>query len=579
MSGRGCTITVQVIGGCFSSSSSSFYDSNPSSERTEDLSLPVALHSPLLVLKEQLQSLTGIPIADQVLILCDLSDIERNSDRLLQGLDDYTLRECSITAGSFLTLHALGLSAEAKQKLTKKVKNAGVDTEKATLAGTIHSLDTPITAAQANHSYNGVIFDVESTGPYEVDILSISIAGMLNRVRVFARNCGWEEDKPSVRQSPHWWAHRDSLSTVGWELVADVTCRPSWDKPIEIPFSTPVKLEPHRRRALYCHSGLPDDLGIQYQSYHVGDIVASDEHITLHPGLGHTGSEPFDEVRGWYRSYRGLAGRLTYAVRWKGWTPMTHSIFPKALKKTGIVKLSDFLNMAQAVFTMLLCEKCDQPFEVVYRGDSGEIAVIRNRCLKGRLSSLPLFVIYNIMEFMHHDWFANIIEPVVPLGRNDTGTPSFSPSTGRPGVNDYASNLVGSIGQQSASSLIMRVLNESGTGFLSAFAGYGNNDDDDEEDGDEDYEEEDMEEEDEEDDNDDGDDLVEYIHYPRSKKKTDCPVMNVSTMMRNGTVIDYSSANALVVEDEEEEEEEEEEDDDNEDDDGEEELSETGDLD
>jgi hypothetical protein len=27
-----------------------------------------------------------------------------------------------------------------------------------------------------------VIFDVESTGPYEVDILSISIAGMLSRV-------------------------------------------------------------------------------------------------------------------------------------------------------------------------------------------------------------------------------------------------------------------------------------------------------------------------------------------------------------------------------------------------------------
>eukprot|EP01036_Dinobryon_divergens_P026708 gene26708-35387_t len=483
MSGRGCTITVQVIGGCFSSSSSSFYDSNPSSERTEDLSLPVALHSPLLVLKEQLQSLTGIPIADQVLILCDLSDIERNSDRLLQGLDDYTLRECSITAGSFLTLHALGLSAEAKQKLTKKVKNAGVDTEKATLAGTIHSLDTPITAAQANHSYNGVIFDVESTGPYEVDILSISIAGMLNRVRVFARNCGWEEDKPSVRQSPHWWAHRDSLSTVGWELVADVTCRPSWDKPIEIPFSTPVKLEPHRRRALYCHSGLPDDLGIQYQSYHVGDIVASDEHITLHPGLGHTGSEPFDEVRGWYRSYRGLAGRLTYAVRWKGWTPMTHSIFPKALKK--------------AVFTMLLCEKCDQPFEVVYRGDSGEIAVIRNRCLKGRLSSLPLFVIYNIMEFMHHDWFANIIEPVVPLGRNDTGTPSFSPSTGRPGslmrMTQYASNLVGSIGQQSASSLIMRVLNESGTDYSSANALVVED------------EEEEEEEEEEDDDNEDDD--------------------------------------------------------------------------
>lgn len=102
-------------------------------------------------------------------------------------------------------------------------------------------------------------------------------------------------------------------------------------------------------------------------------------------------------------------------------------------------------------------------------------------------------------------------------------------------MTQYASNLVGSIGQQSASSLITRVLNESGTGFLSAFAGYGDEDDDD--DGDEDYEDEDMEEEeDDEDDNDGGDDLVEYINYPRSKKKTDCPAMNVSTMMRNGTV-------------------------------------------
>ena len=150
-------------------------------------------------MKEQLQTLTGIPIADQVLILCDLSDPERNSDRLLQGiivvnrnkfkpfiaadfcilpfilfirldisiacslmlllllflfvtkgLDDCNLRECKITAGSFLTLHALGLNAEAKQKLLKQAK-AGADEENAKLGGTIHTLDTPITAAQANH--------------------------------------------------------------------------------------------------------------------------------------------------------------------------------------------------------------------------------------------------------------------------------------------------------------------------------------------------------------------------------------------------------------------------------------------
>ena len=51
MSGRGCTINIQVIGGCLHSSSSTSYlnDSSSSSERTEDLTLQVALHSPLLV--------------------------------------------------------------------------------------------------------------------------------------------------------------------------------------------------------------------------------------------------------------------------------------------------------------------------------------------------------------------------------------------------------------------------------------------------------------------------------------------------------------------------------------------------
>lgn len=45
---------------------------------------------------------------------------------------------------------------------------------------------------------------------------------------------------------------------------------------------------PGSRRAFYLHSGLPDDLGIQYQSYGEDDIVAEDEHVLVWPGLGHT---------------------------------------------------------------------------------------------------------------------------------------------------------------------------------------------------------------------------------------------------------------------------------------------------
>ncbi len=101
-------------------------------------------------------------------------------------------------------------------------------------------------------------------------------------------------------------------------------------------------IQPHERKALYCHSNLPDDLGIQYQSYQDGIPFAQDHHIRLYPGLGHTGSNPFDQINGWYRSNRGLAGCLSYLVQWKGWTPFTHHQFTPSLK--------------QAVLTMLLCQ-------------------------------------------------------------------------------------------------------------------------------------------------------------------------------------------------------------------------------
>jgi hypothetical protein len=56
----------------------------------------------------------------------------------------------------------------------------------------------------------------------------------------------------------------------------------------QIVFDTPITLLPHERKGLYCHSGLQDDLGIQYQSYGRSDSIAEDERVVLHPGLGHT---------------------------------------------------------------------------------------------------------------------------------------------------------------------------------------------------------------------------------------------------------------------------------------------------
>jgi hypothetical protein len=214
MAGRGCTITVKVL--------DSGSNNNGKHESDDDLSLPVALHSPLEVLKQQLVEIIGIPIQDQVLILCNLNDPDRNSDILLTGRDFMTLHSCGIKNGSVLTLHALGLSSELKQKLMKEALLKKIDNNINENKNNkiIHTLTTHITAAKANHSYNGVIFDIQGIGPYEINVLSISIGGMLGRIRVFARDRPWSADTISPA-STQWWAHQESPSRIGWELIAD----------------------------------------------------------------------------------------------------------------------------------------------------------------------------------------------------------------------------------------------------------------------------------------------------------------------------------------------------------------------
>ena len=84
----------------------------------QEMALPVALHSPLTIFKEQLASCTGISPGEQVLILCDLSDPDRNSDvHLDSAYDNMSLRDCGFKNGLVFTLHALGISAERAQKL------------------------------------------------------------------------------------------------------------------------------------------------------------------------------------------------------------------------------------------------------------------------------------------------------------------------------------------------------------------------------------------------------------------------------------------------------------------------------
>jgi hypothetical protein len=54
-----------------------------------------------------------------------------------------------------------------------------------------------------------------------------------------------------------------------------------------------MRIRPGQTRALYVHSSLPDDLGIQYQSFRGRAVIAEDRCVRLLPGVGHTGAVPF----------------------------------------------------------------------------------------------------------------------------------------------------------------------------------------------------------------------------------------------------------------------------------------------
>jgi hypothetical protein len=369
----------------------------------------------------------------KVLILCDLNDPDRNNDKLLE--ENMSLRECGITFGSVLTLHALGMDNE---KALDKRKESLLSMKAAAVDHSIVHLDTAVGVAEADHSYNGVIFDVKSTDAHEIEVTSIHIGGMLGRVRVYARDRPWSADNSSAGMSQQYWAYRQLLSKDGWTLVADQVCRPSWDRLTEIKLDIPLCLLPHERKAIYCHSGLPDDLGIQYQSYERGRIFAKDEHISLIAGLGHTGSEPFETTNGWYRNWRGMAGRVSYRPKLKGWNPFENSIFPAPLKEAVRTMLLTH-NRCSGLNRQMSLDSTSSDLireeELMMEADEntgggdggGDIfPIMRSVSLQstdstastssihgdpGTLSALPHGAVYKIMEYCHWDWFEDASKP------------------------------------------------------------------------------------------------------------------------------------------------------------------------
>jgi len=91
----------------------------------------------------------------------------------------------------------------------------------------------------------------------------VQVGGMMGSVTVWACDQAWCGDDNSQRVASSWGHGYDVVDQSHWEQIAARYCAPSWDVPAEIVFDRPVRIKPGQIRALYIHSALPDDLGIQ----------------------------------------------------------------------------------------------------------------------------------------------------------------------------------------------------------------------------------------------------------------------------------------------------------------------------
>jgi|EP01046_Picozoa_sp_COSAG06_P043313 hypothetical protein len=176
MAGRGINLSVEFDG--------------------EHLQLNVARHAPLYILMDELAAKTGVAAELQSLVLIDEED--ETDSRLLDN-EDMPLYHLGVRDGSRLLLTALedtpdwqeptmvsdsrqeDIDADAEAAAQFFVLEPPRGSPRAMAPKALESrpsvyrrrLDTPIQPRRANHSFNGVMFDVKPKGPFEVMVSSI----------------------------------------------------------------------------------------------------------------------------------------------------------------------------------------------------------------------------------------------------------------------------------------------------------------------------------------------------------------------------------------------------------------------
>ena len=167
----------------------------------------MALHSPVSVLKAQLAKLTQIAAHDQ-----DLTHVMEEwaqgangqpvlSTEEIRMTGDGALGSYGLRDGSVIRLIPLSGFEEAVPD-GEDEEESETDAPAGLLEASMssHSIMSTIGPAEADHSYNGILFDISAKAPFQVAITSVHVGGMLGHITIFACDKEWEEDYEEENQ-------------------------------------------------------------------------------------------------------------------------------------------------------------------------------------------------------------------------------------------------------------------------------------------------------------------------------------------------------------------------------------------
>eukprot|EP00667_Euglena_gracilis_P006527 EG_transcript_6589 len=197
---------------------------------------------------------------------------------------------------------------------------------------TVHESHELPTADNEDHTFCGMMFDVEAKVPQEpvipvdyIELSAIAVRGDLGTL--------------SVYHTPDTYMLKHENPAV-WKKCYEGRHDPSPDTYQLLPLQEPIVLKPGERCGLYVHSQMPGDQAIVYDDQR--NCNREDRYIRVLPGQAHLSNKPFGRRGPWgtaWRPHREFVGKVSYGIRWLLWNPEIHERFPPEFQQLVHVML------------------------------------------------------------------------------------------------------------------------------------------------------------------------------------------------------------------------------------------------